>query len=175
MKTTRRPAGRITLLLLAALLTLTLAACGGASSAAPAAAPEAAPAAQSAAAESAAAESAARVIAMADQPQRITPSTFTGEFVPSGEAYQLIDVRTPEEFASGHIEGAINIPVQELQQRMDEVSSDEPVVLYCRSGNRSNQAAQILDGAGYSGVYDLGGVIAWQQAGLPLETGCTDC
>jgi rhodanese-related sulfurtransferase len=46
---------------------------------------------------------------------------------------------------------------------------DEPVVLYCRSGNRSAQAAQILDEANYLQVYDLGGIAAWQQAGLPIE------
>ena len=59
--------------------------------------------------------------------------------------------------------------MQDLDARKGEISRDKPVVLYCRSGNRSNQAAQILEGAGYKGVYDLGGIIAWQAAGYPLQ------
>jgi len=106
---------------------------------------------------------------MADTPQLLSPAVYQEQFLAAGASYQLIDVRTPEEFASGHINGAVNIPVQELAQRMGEIQKDQPVVLYCRSGNRSAQAATILDQAGYTGVYDLGGVIAWQQAGLPLE------
>ncbi|MCA9914215.1 MAG: rhodanese-like domain-containing protein, partial [Anaerolineae bacterium] len=81
----------------------------------------------------------------------------------------LIDVRTPAEYASGHIAGSINIPVEELSNRLSEVPQGEEIVVYCRSGNRSATAARILADNGYSPVYDLGGIIAWQSAGYPLE------
>jgi phage shock protein E len=74
----------------------------------------------------------------------------------------LVDVRTPQEFNAGHIEGAINIPLHELRQRIDELGSpDEPIVLYCRSGNRSHQAEVYLEGQGFENVYDLGSYRNW--------------
>jgi rhodanese-related sulfurtransferase len=98
----------------------------------------------------------------------ITPQQYTSTFVDGDAPHQLIDVRTPEEFASGHLPNAINIPLQEMSARLDEVAQDEPVVLYCRSGNRSNQAAQLLGAQGFSQVLDLGGIQAWEAAGLPV-------
>lgn len=75
---------------------------------------------------------------------------------------KLLDVRTPEEFAAGHIEGAVNIPVQELERRIDEVGAKEQqLVVYCRSGNRSRTAKGILERAGYNKVIDLGAMSAW--------------
>jgi len=75
---------------------------------------------------------------------------------------RLLDVRTPEEFAVGHISGAINIPVQELDRRMGEIEpKDRAVVLYCRSGNRSGRAARMLKSAGYVAVHDLGAMSRW--------------
>ena len=74
----------------------------------------------------------------------------------------LLDVRTLEEFASGHLPSAINISVQELERRLGELKAkDRPIVLYCRSGNRSNRAAGILKGAGYAAVHDLGAMSRW--------------
>lgn len=102
--------------------------------------------------------------------QLIRPVAYTEQFSAPGEDHLLIDVRTPQEFASGHIQGAINIPVEEIGQRLSEVPQDKPIVLYCRSGNRSNQASGILVNAGYTGIYDLGGIIDWQAQGLPLES-----
>ena len=80
----------------------------------------------------------------------------------------LIDVRTPEEFASGHINGSVNIPVEEMQGRLDEIPGDTPIVVYCRSGNRSATAARILTDADYAPVYDLGGIQDWVAEGLPI-------
>ena len=99
--------------------------------------------------------------------ERISPAAYNQQFG-GGEAHTLIDVRTPEEYASGHIEGAVNIPVDSLQQRLDEVSRDLPVIVYCRTGNRSAPAAQILVNAGYIQVYDLGGIQSWITAGFPI-------
>lgn len=71
----------------------------------------------------------------------------------------LLDVRTPGEFAEGHIEGAVNIPVQELGARLREVPSGA-VVVYCRSGGRSASAAAMLKARGHE-VLDIGPMSAW--------------
>lgn len=71
----------------------------------------------------------------------------------------LVDVRTPEEFAMGHVAGAKNIPVQELAARYREIPKGQ-VVLYCRSGARSASAAQLLTAKGYD-VLDIGPMTAW--------------
>lgn len=73
----------------------------------------------------------------------------------------LLDVRTPEEFAEGHLPGAELIPVQSLAARLGEVPKDRPVVVYCRSGKRSAQAAAILRDAGRTDVIDLGAMSNW--------------
>lgn len=74
----------------------------------------------------------------------------------------LLDVRTPGEFNSGHIEGAINIPVNELESRMSELPADKEVVVYCRSGARSSSAKRILESKGITQVYDLGSISRWR-------------
>jgi phage shock protein E len=92
-----------------------------------------------------------------------------GGDVSSAEARQLVqagarlvDVRTPGEFAAGHIAGAINIPVQELTNRVHELQpQDATVVVYCRSGQRSGNAARMLRNAGFARVHDLGAMSRW--------------
>ena len=75
---------------------------------------------------------------------------------------RLVDVRTPQEFANGHIPGAVNMPVQDLERRMGELTGkDRPIVLYCRSGARSSSAARMLKSAGYTEVHDLGAMSRW--------------
>jgi rhodanese-related sulfurtransferase len=82
------------------------------------------------------------------------------QWVESGA--RLVDVRTPDEYAAGHIEGAVNIPVQELPGRVDELApKDAPVVVYCRSGARSASARRTLEAAGYTKVLDLGPMSRW--------------
>lgn len=74
----------------------------------------------------------------------------------------LVDVRSPEEFDTGHIEGAINIPVGELPQRLTELGDkDEPIVLYCRSGARSARALSLLQRQGFTAVSNLGAMSRW--------------
>lgn len=99
----------------------------------------------------------------------ITPAAYQSEFAETGAEHLLLDVRTPEEFAEGHIAGAVNIPLDSLSSRLSEVPTDEPVVVYCRSGNRSAQAVEILQDAGYTQVRDLGGLVTWQSQGYPVE------
>lgn len=98
----------------------------------------------------------------------IDAEQYNQRFV-DGEEHLLIDVRTSEEFTSGHIPGAINISVQTLSDRLNEIPAGETIVVYCRTGNRSAAATQILVGAGYAPVYDLGGIQDWVSAGYPVE------
>lgn len=77
----------------------------------------------------------------------------------------LIDVRTPQEFEAGHVEGAVNIPVDQVGARLDEIKGlvagkGNTLVVYCRSGNRSATAARTLRAAGYE-VVDFGPMSAW--------------
>lgn len=76
----------------------------------------------------------------------------------------LLDVRTPQEFAQGHVEGAINLPVGELPSRLDRLPAkkDQPIVVYCQSGRRSAAAVKVLAEAGYSKVFDLGAMSNWR-------------
>ena len=74
---------------------------------------------------------------------------------------KLLDVRTPGEFSSGHIEGAINIPVQQLEARLSELDKVQPVVVYCASGARSAAAMRTMKSEGFAQVYDLGGKSNW--------------
>jgi phage shock protein E len=74
----------------------------------------------------------------------------------------LLDVRSPEEFAGGHIDGAISIPVQELAGRMGELGDKtDQIVVYCQSGGRSAMAKRLLEGNGFANVHDLGGIAQW--------------
>ena len=87
------------------------------------------------------------------------------------DSVQLLDVRTPQEYAEGHIDGALNINVQsEDFQKMAEkdLSKDATILVYCRSGRRSMDAAEILTKLGYKVVNLKGGIIEWKEDGLPV-------
>ena len=75
----------------------------------------------------------------------------------------LIDVRSPTEFQSGHLPGAINIPVNQMDARIAEIPSGRPVVLYCASGMRSEAAAGKLRRAGRTEVFNLGAMSRWNE------------
>lgn len=80
----------------------------------------------------------------------------------------VLDVRTSEEFAEGHLEGAtmIDFYAPDFADRIAELDPDVPYLLYCRSGNRSGQAATLMRDLGFSDVADVdGGILAWTQAG----------
>jgi rhodanese-related sulfurtransferase len=88
----------------------------------------------------------------------------------AGTAPIVIDVRTPEEYASGHIPGAVNVPFDQVAQRIAEVDGSHGVVLYCMVGPRARKGESALLAAGYEKVFHLeGGLAAWQAAGLPVE------
>jgi len=80
----------------------------------------------------------------------------------------LLDVRTQEEYDSGHIEGAILIPIIELEDRLDELSKNKEMLVYCRTGNRSSTAVNVLRANGYTKIFHMkNGITAWTQAGYP--------
>lgn len=82
----------------------------------------------------------------------------------------LIDVRTPDEFKSGHVAKAKNIPLNTISKKMKSIPKDKPVVLICRTGSRSGMAARQLAGAGYENILNLkGGVMRWQADGHSLK------
>ena len=83
----------------------------------------------------------------------------------------LLDVREPHEFEAGHVEGALLMPLARTVEMAIAAGlpKDAPVYVFCRSGNRSLQAAQALVAAGYEDVRNVdGGIIAWTAAGLPV-------
>jgi phage shock protein E len=133
------------------VVALSVAACSAAPMAAPTAAPAAAPAATA---------------------QTLGPDidVATAKSLQGQSDVVTLDVRTPEEYAAGHIPGVVLIPLDELPNRLDEVPKDKTIVVTCRSGNRSAQAADILRQAGYTDVHNMvGGITAWEQAGYPVE------
>lgn len=82
----------------------------------------------------------------------------------------VLDVRTPEEYAEGHVPGAVNVPHDQLASRLAEVPKDKDVVVYCRSGRRSALATDVLAANGYQRVSHLEGDIqAWLARGRPVE------
>jgi rhodanese-related sulfurtransferase len=85
-------------------------------------------------------------------------------------APQVIDVRSQAEFETGHVPGAVNIPHNELANRLDEVDAASDVVLYCMIGPRARLGEQTLRKAGVDGLLHLdGGFAAWRDAGLSAE------
>ena len=92
----------------------------------------------------------------------------------SGNAYSvMIDVRTDEEWRAGYIEGAIHIPLSEIKKNIEnyEISKDEEILLYCRSGNRSGRAKVILDELGYTNTTNIGGIeSASEEYNLKIKT-----
>lgn len=86
------------------------------------------------------------------------------------KSHTLVDVRQLGEWQSGHAPHALHIPLNEISQRMHEVSKDQPVILICASGTRSSMAATAFANGGYSDVYNFsGGMASWSSAGLPTK------
>ncbi len=84
----------------------------------------------------------------------------------------VLDVREDSEYTSGHVLNAKHIPLGKLSQRVGELEKyrEQPIVVVCRSGNRSCAASALLGKQGFSQIYNLnGGVTAWRKANLPLE------
>ena len=89
----------------------------------------------------------------------------------AGENVFVLDVREPDEFKAGHIEGAVNVPIRTLAQNLDKLPKDKaaPVAVVCKSGIRAAYATMTLKLMGYSNVKDVaGGMLAWEKDGLPV-------
>jgi len=85
---------------------------------------------------------------------------------------QLIDVRTPEEFAASHAQDAINIPLASIQAGdFSKIDKGKSLYLYCRTGNRAGQAKIILEKAGYKNITNIGGLLDWQKQGGAVVSG----
>ena len=100
--------------------------------------------------------------------QLVPPAEF--QQVIDGGA-EVIDVRTPEEFAAGHIEGAVNIDIAgpDFATRLSQLDPTKTYAVYCRSDNRSGVATTQMADSGFTSVFDLdGGIIAWEQDGYPI-------
>jgi len=104
-------------------------------------------------------------------PKSITAEELA-EQIQLSRAPLILDVRSEEEYAEGHIPGALNIPHDQLGDRLSEIDaakSDE-IVVHCRSGYRAGVAEKVLSEAGYSDVRDLDGHMnAWRSGGYPIE------
>jgi len=86
----------------------------------------------------------------------------------------VLDVRTPEEFAEGHLEGAVLVDFYDADfaDQLAALDANVPYLVYCRSGNRSGKALAVMDQLGFTSAADVdGGIVAWSDAGLPVTTG----
>lgn len=137
-----------------ALVVVALGGCGGSDDAAPTAATH------KAGAEEAGAEEA----------ELIDPAQ--GEALVADGA-MLIDVRTPAEYEAGHIEGAVlsSLESGDFEARLADLDPSSSYVLYCRTGNRSAAAAALMVEHDFERVYDMGGIVEWEDSGRPVVAG----
>ena len=112
--------------------------------------------------------------ALADRPDLVWPTERTGvliaaEEMETGEPPFLLDVRNPLEWEGKHIRGSVNLPLNRLQERIDEVPRDRRVAVHCAGGYRSSIAVSILHQHGITNLIEIaGGLAAWEAAGLPV-------
>lgn len=101
----------------------------------------------------------------------LTPAELQAKLGTTG-APLVVDVRKPVEFGIGHVPGAVNIPVEELEDRLEEVRHGNGVLVYCINGSRTRQAEPVLYTHGIDKVYHLDGTFsAWIQGKYPIEKG----
>ena len=108
------------------------------------------------------------------KPSAVTLPTMTQQQLLEHQAKHaehlfVLDVRRPDEFAQGHVPGAVNVPLDELGARLSAVPRDKDVVIYCRTGRRSQLAADLLAANGYTRLSHLeGDMQAWLEKGRPV-------
>jgi len=144
---------------------LVLAACGGDEPAADAAQPS--PVSSNAAGDDAATDTAGGIVGLS------TISAVDAATIADAPPADLVvlDVRTPEEFAEGHLEGAVLVDFYDADfaDQLAALDPDVPYLLYCRSGNRSGETLGVMEQLGFTSVANVdGGIIAWADAGLPV-------
>ena len=101
--------------------------------------------------------------------KQLTPLEFKKQKMSSKAV--LLDVRTPEEYAAGHLDGADNVDYRggDFAKQMQNWDKDKVYYLYCASGNRSGKAAELLREAGFRHIYNIGGFSTLKEAGVPTE------
>lgn len=100
----------------------------------------------------------------------IDVTTASQAFGASGGRRQWIDVRSAGEYGSGHIPGAVNIPMDQIEARVDDLLPNVPIVLVCQAGKRARMVAGLLEPCRSDVTVLDGGTEAWHRAGLPLVT-----
>jgi phage shock protein E len=109
--------------------------------------------------------------AAAAGPASIEPKALGERIAWADQALFVLDVRTPEEYAAGHLPGAVNIPHDQLAGRLGELSEarDRDIVVYCRTGKRSAEALGVLDDAGFKRLFHLkGDYVRWTGEKRPV-------
>lgn len=105
-----------------------------------------------------------------DAPAKSSSANFSTVQTDVNSGAKLYDVRTSQEYASGHFENAKNWPLLDMQaSKLPNISKTTKIYVYCKSGNRSSQAARLLTDAGFSNVTDLGGLQDVQKIGGKLQ------
>jgi rhodanese-related sulfurtransferase len=100
----------------------------------------------------------------------LTVSQFK-DYITKNPKVPIVDVRTPEEFAEGHLKDAVNIPVNaaDFELKISILTKNQPIMIYCRSGRRSVTAASILEKFGFISIINLDkGILGWQAAGYEI-------
>lgn len=104
------------------------------------------------------------------QIQSVSPEQFSKLI--QDKTYTLIDIRTPQEFAEGHIANAANVDFRntpQFEQYLSSLDKNGRYLIYCRTGNRSGQALKLMEEKGFINVTDLSeGIVGWQQSGLAV-------
>ena len=103
-----------------------------------------------------------------ERPASVTPAEAAAS-IASNTPPQVLDVRTPDEFAQGHVPTATLIPHDELAARLAELDRDRPVLVYCRSGRRATDAEKVLAANGFDVRQIEGSWLRWQEESLPVE------
>jgi hydroxyacylglutathione hydrolase len=102
--------------------------------------------------------------------ERVSPA-LAAERLLAAEPPQVVDVRSPREYAAKHIDGSVNLPLNHLAERAQELPADRPLLVHCAGGYRSSIGASLLRQRGLNRVSELaGGLAAWEAAGLPLTS-----
>lgn len=159
MKTSIRRTGVAALAASALALTVSLSGCSSDSDSA----------SDAATSESAEVQSPSAAVETPESPVRVGVPEFAE--VITDPSVTIVDVRTPQEFSEGHIDGAVNIPVElpDFMDRVSELDTEGTYAVYCRSGNRSQPAVQGMASAGINGIYELeSGTNGWTSEGQPL-------
>ena len=113
-------------------------------------------------------EEPASTINLDELPQQVDVQTVFD--IQDHEDVYVLDVREQYEYDEKHIPNVTLLPMSEIQNRLDEIPSDNEVIVTCRSGNRSGQVTQFLEQNGFDNVHNMeGGIVAWEEAGFPVE------